>query len=111
MKEKTVQAAYQQLAIVPRPPGPPEGPGEEYETGGIPIMINEEWYRLGSYQARYAAAEMMAVSSHKQSAVVWAYVSTFVWQQIACDDRKAWGRRRQALILGTTARSHGQRRS
>ena len=49
-------------------------------------MINEEWYRLGSYQARYAAAEMMAVSSHKQSAVVWAYVSTFVWQQIACDD-------------------------
>ena len=40
--DERAQDAYQQLEIVPRPagPGPGEGPvGEEYETGGIPIMI------------------------------------------------------------------------
>eukprot|EP01043_Picozoa_sp_COSAG02_P087579 COSAG02_NODE_24832_length_676_cov_1.088388_1_plen_114_part_10 len=51
--------AFSQLEQVPPPPLPDSSPGEDYETGGIPICINDEWYRLGSYQARFAAADMV----------------------------------------------------
>lgn len=55
--------ALNQLEQVPAPPAPDSSPGEDYETGGIPICINEEWYRLGSYQARFAAADMVSVTT------------------------------------------------
>ena len=52
--------ALDQLDQVPPPPLPDSSPGEDYDAGGIPIRINDEWYRLGSYQARFAAADMVS---------------------------------------------------
>jgi hypothetical protein len=36
-------------------------------------MINEDWYRLGSYQARFAAAEM--VSSEALAIHIYIYIT------------------------------------
>ena len=57
--DEQAKDAFDQLEQVPPPPAPDSSPGENYEAGGIPIRINDEWYRLGSYQARFAAADMV----------------------------------------------------
>lgn len=61
--DEAARTAFDKLEQVPPPPVPPSSPGEDYEIGGIPIRINDEWYRLGSYQARYAAADMVSLHS------------------------------------------------
>lgn len=58
--DEKASEAFDELEQVPPPPLADSSPGEDYETGGIPIRINDEWYRLGSYQARFAAADMVS---------------------------------------------------